>query len=224
MDIKLKEDLEKYLKAKLDPINKKMIEQENARHKQFLEKHFEKYEFLSEKHDSYISQLITLEGVVFGAVVIFSNPEQVSIWLILSVCLILISLIFGIWRQRIAINASYQSHEWNYCQEIKNHWWTRELWKDGTVKTEKEVIEPNIKDREDAYKKTFEYKVLKFFRLNADRIETIFIVSFIAALFLLIMHMAFKAPTLLNSNTSMQNHNRSIPYRDNTGPQRTWIK
>jgi len=110
MDTNLKVDLKKYLKAKLDPINKNMIEQEKARHKQFLEKHFEKYDSLSDKHDFYISQLITLEGVIFGAVVIFSNPEQVSIWLILSVCLILISLIFGIWRQRIAINASYQSH------------------------------------------------------------------------------------------------------------------
>jgi hypothetical protein len=197
MNSDLKTDWDKLLKESLDPINKKMIEQEKERHKQFLERHFEKYDALSEKHDSYISQLITLEGVVFGAVVIFSNPQQISIWLVLSVCLILLSLIFGIWRQRIAVNSSYQSHEWNYYQEIKSHWWTRELWKDETVKTEKELIEPNIKDREDAYKKTVEYKVLKFFRLNADRIEMIFIASLIAALFLLILHMVFKTSVLL---------------------------
>lgn len=222
MDTDLKADFDKYFKEKLDPINKKMIEQEKTRHKQFLEKHFEKYDSLSDKHDSYISQLITLEGVVFGAVVIFSNPQQVSVWLVLSVCLILLSLIFGVWRQRIAINASYQSHEWNYYQEIKNHWWTRELWKDDSVKTEKEVIEPNIKDREDAYKKTTEYKVLKLLKLNADRIETIFIVSFIAALFLLILHMVFKAPTLLGSKSSVQHYNRRIDYGGKAYPQQIW--
>lgn len=197
MNSDLKTDLDKFLKANLEPINKKRIEQERERYKQFLERHFEKYDALSEKHDTYISQLITLEGAVFGAVVIFSNPQQISIWLVLSVCLILFSLIFGIWRQRIAVNASYQSHEWNYYQEIKNHWWTRELWKDETVKTEKELIEPNIRDREHAYEKTVEYKVLKFLRLNADRIEIIFIASFITALFLLILHMVLKTSVLL---------------------------
>lgn len=220
MNTDLKADLDKYFKEKLNPINKKMIEQEKERYKQFLERHFEKYDALSNKHDSYISQLITLEGVVFGAVVIFSNPQQISIWLVLSICLILLSLTFGIWSQRIAVNASYQSHEWNYYQEMRNHWWTRELWKDDTLKTEKEVIEPNIiKYREDAYKKTIEYKVTKFLRLNADRIETIFIVSFIAALFLLIVHMVFKTPVSPSSSYSIQHHNRRVEQRGKANPQ-----
>jgi len=198
MDSDLKADLDKFLKARLDPINKKMVEQEKARHKQFLERHFEKYDQLAERHDSYISQLIALEGVIFGAVIIFTNSQQITVWLVLAVCLILISLIFGIWRQNISIQANYQSHEWNYYQELKNHWWTRELWKDETVKTEKEVIEPNIKNRETAYEKKFSYKFLKFLRLNADRIENIFVISFILSLFLLILHLFFKAPVLLN--------------------------
>jgi len=198
MDTDLKADLDKFMKERLDPINKKMVEQEKARHKHFLERHFEKYDQLAERHDSYISQLITLEGVIFGAVIIFTNSQQITVWLILAVCLILVSLIFGVWRQNISIQANYQSHEWNYYQELKNHWWTRELWKDETVKTEKEVIEPNLEKQEDAYKKKLEYKVLKLLRLNADRIENIFVISLVFSLFLLILHLLFKAPVLLN--------------------------
>jgi len=202
MDTDLKADLDKFLKERLDPINKTMVEQEKARHKQFQERHFEKYDLLAERHDSYISQLITLEGVIFGAVIIFTNSQQITIWLILAVCLILVSLIFGVWRQNISIQANYQSHEWNYYQELKNHWWTRELWKDETVKTEKEVIEPNLEDSETAYKKKFQYKLLKILRLNADRIESIFVISLIVSLFLLILHLLFKAPVLLNPPVS----------------------
>ncbi|MCL5095467.1 MAG: hypothetical protein M1575_01960 [Patescibacteria group bacterium] len=137
MDTNLKVDLDKFLKERLDPINKTMVEQEMVRHKQFMERHFEKYDLLAEMHNSYISQLITLEGVIFGAVIIFTNSQQITIWLISAVCLILVSLIFGVWRQNISIQANYQSHEWNYYQELKNHWWTRELWEDETVKTER---------------------------------------------------------------------------------------
>lgn len=199
MDSNLKADLDKFMKERLDPINKKMVEQEKERHKRFLEQHAEKYERLAERHDNYISQLITLEGVILGATIIFTNAQQVTIWLVLAVCLILISLIFGIWRQKISVEASYQTHEWNYYQELKNHLWTRELWKDDTVKTEKEVIEPNLEKRDGAYKDKFEYKLLKFLRLNADRIEAIFVISFILSLFLLILHLLFKAPVFLNS-------------------------
>jgi hypothetical protein len=198
MNIDLQADLDKFLKEKLDPINKQMVEQENIRHKQFLEKHFEKYNSLGEKHDSHISQLITLEGVILGIVIVFTNSQQVTIWLILAVCLILFSLIFGIWSQSIGIQANYQSHEWDYYQELKNHWFTRELWKDETVKTEKQIIEPNIPDKEIAYKKTLTYKILKFFHLNADRIENIFKLSFVLALFIMILHLLSKAPVLLN--------------------------
>jgi uncharacterized membrane protein len=198
----LKADLDNFLKQRLDPINKKMVEQEKARHKQFLERHFEKYDLLAERHDAYTSQLITLEGVIFGAVIIFTNSQQVTVWLVLAVCLILVSLIFGVWRQNISNQANYQSHEWNYYQELKNHWWIRELWKDEAVKIEKEVIEPNIKDRETAYEKKFSYKLLKFLRLDADRIENIFVISFILALFLLILHLLSKAPVLLNPPVS----------------------
>lgn len=206
MNNDLQADLDKYLKEHLDPINKNMIEQEKARYKQFLEKHFEKYDHLSERHDSYISQLMTLEGVIFGAIILFTNSQQITIWLISAVCLILVSLIFGIWRQNISIQADYQSHEWNYYQELKNHWWLRELWKDETVKTEKELIESSIKDKETDYMKKFSYKLLKFFRLNADRVENIFVVGLILALFLLILHLFFKAPVLLNSpRTAFEN-------------------
>lgn len=202
MNTDLKADLDKFLKERLDPINKKMVEQEKVRHKLFLDRHFEKYDHLAERHDSYISQLITLEGAIFGVVIIFTNSQQITVWLVLAVCLILVSLIFGVWRQNISIQADYQSHEWNYYQELKNHWWARELWKDETVKTEKEIIEPNIKDRETAYEKKFSYKLLKFLRLNADRIENIFVTSFILALFLLILHLLFKTPVLLNPPVS----------------------
>lgn len=58
-----KADLDKYLKVKLDPINKKMIEQEKARHKQFLENHFEKYDSQSKKHDSFIFPRIEIRAL-----------------------------------------------------------------------------------------------------------------------------------------------------------------
>lgn len=198
MDTDLRADLDKFMKEKLDPINGQMVEQEKLRHKQFLEKHFEKYDALGEKHDSHISQLITLEGVILGIIIVFTNSQQVTPWLIVAVCLILISLIFGIWSQSLGIQASYQSHEWNYYQELKSHWFTREIWKDSTVKSEKEIIEPNITDRETAYEKTFMYKVLKTLHLNADRIEAIFKLSFVTALFLMIIHLISKAPILIN--------------------------
>jgi hypothetical protein len=54
-------------------LNKELLDEENNRHKQFLHKHFEKYDFLETKHDSYVTNLITLEGVIFGAVIIFTN-------------------------------------------------------------------------------------------------------------------------------------------------------
>jgi hypothetical protein len=198
MNTDLKADLDKFLKARLDPINKKMVEQEKERHKRFLEQHAEKYEKLAERHDNYIAQLITLEGVILGATIIFTNAQQVTIWLVGAVCLILLSLIFGVWRQRISVEAGYQTHQWNYYQELKSHWWTRELWKDDSVKTEKEVIEPNLEKSDGAYKNKFEYKLLKLFRLNADRVEAVFIVSFLLSLFFLILHLLFKAPSLLN--------------------------
>lgn len=194
MNTDLKADFDKFLKEKLDPINKKMIDQETEKHKQFLEKHFEKYDELADKHDSYISQLINLEGAIFGAVVIFTNSEQITSWLILAVCLILVSLIFGIWRQNIAIESRYQSHEWNYYQELKNHWWSRELWNDESLKTEKEIIEPNLKARETIYEKNFSYKLLKLSYLNADRIENIFKISLIFALSFFIMHLLVISP------------------------------
>lgn len=206
--INYKEDLDNFLKEKLDPINKNMIEQEKLRHKQFLEKHFEKYDILSGKHSSYVSQIITLEGVILGIVVVFTNSQQVTLWLILAVCLILFSLIFGIWSQYIEIKASYQSHEDSYYQELKNHWWTRELWKDETVKTEKEIIEPNLDKTRTGYKNQASYKILKFLRLNADRVENIFIISFVIALSFLIIHLIYKAPNLLNQN--QQSNNVSI--------------
>jgi hypothetical protein len=190
----LKADLDKFPKERFDPINRKMIKQEKERYKQFLEQHVEKYEKLDERHDNYISQLITLEGVILGATIIFTNAQQVTIWLVGAVCLILVSLIFGIWRQKISVEAGYQSHEWDYYQELKSHWWRREeLWKDDSVKIEKKLIEPYLKKTDGSYKNKFEYKLLKLLRLNADRIETVFIVSFLLSLFLLILHLLFKA-------------------------------
>ncbi|OGH16757.1 MAG: hypothetical protein A3C30_00240 [Candidatus Levybacteria bacterium RIFCSPHIGHO2_02_FULL_40_18] len=184
----LKKDLENFLKKQLDPINRRNIEQEKARHERFLEKHAEKSEKLSEKHSSSITQLITLEGVILTAIVIFANPQEATIWLTLGICSILFSLFFGIWLQNIATQADYQSQEWDYEQEMKHYWWSRELWKDETVKTEKEVVEPHLKEREDAYKKTFTYKVLKFFHLNHDRVENIFKTLFLISLLFLILH------------------------------------
>lgn len=63
---------------------------------------------------------------------------------------------------------------------------------------------------------------MKLLKLNADRIETIFIVTFIAALFLLILHMVFKAPTLLGPNSSVQNYNRRIEQSGKANPQQVW--
>lgn len=189
MNPELKANLDEYLKEKMAPLNKQMIEQEKARHSQYLEKHFEKYDELANKHDTYINQLITLEGAILGGVVVFTSPEQNTIWMMFSVCLILISIIFGIIRQNMAITSGYQSHEWNYANELKNHWWTRELWKDDSVKMEKDLMSKHVDGMETSYKKKFSYKILKFFRLNADRIEFIFVTTFIISLILLIVHL-----------------------------------
>jgi hypothetical protein len=184
------QDLEKSLKQQFESINKKMIDQEKVKHDAFLEKHFDKYDVLSEKQSSFRSQLITLEGVILAAVIVFTNNESVTIWLILSVCLILISIFFGIWSQDMSIQASYQTHEDDYSQELKRHWWLRELWGDSSVKTEKEFIGKHLEEREGAYKKKFEYKILKVLHLNADRVELIFKLTFIFALFFLILHIS----------------------------------
>ncbi len=75
----LKNDLERFIKQQTDPINKKMIEQEKARHDAFLEKHFDKYDTLAERQNSFRSQLITLEGVIFAAIVIFTSGQSVTL-------------------------------------------------------------------------------------------------------------------------------------------------
>lgn len=184
----LKRDLEDFMKKQLEPINRNNIEQEKARHERFLERHSEMAEKLSERHSSSVSQLITLEGAILATVVVFGKPEELTIWLILGICSILFSLFFGVWLQNIAIQANYQSHEWEYEQEMRHHWWTRELWNDGSVKAEKELVEPHLNERADAYKKTFTYKVLKLFHLNHDRVENTFKISFLISLLFFILH------------------------------------
>jgi len=202
MDNNLKANLSKFLEKKFDPINKRMLEQEKERHKQFLKQHFEKYDVLAQRHSSYIYQLITLEGGILAAIIVFTNSQQITIWFTIAVFLILLSLAFGIWRQHLSIQASYQIHQQDYCWGLESHWWTRELWKDETVKKEKEIIEPNLKKSEIDYKNTLSYKVLKLFRLNADRVENVFVISFVFALFFLILHLLFKVPILLSLLTS----------------------
>ncbi|MEK7549160.1 MAG: hypothetical protein AAB496_01575 [Patescibacteria group bacterium] len=187
-DEELRKDLENFLKKQLEPINRINLEQERERHTRFLEKHAEKAEKLSERHSSSIYQLITLEGVILAAVVVFGNPEEATSWLILGISSILISLFFGVWLQNISTQSGYQSQEWEYQQEMESHWWRRELWKDDSVKTEKELIEPHLKERANAYKKTFTYKILKFFHLNHDRVENIFKITFLISLLFLILH------------------------------------
>lgn len=182
------DDLKANLDKSLQQVNDKMLEQERSRHDEFLNKHFEKYDVLSEKASSSISQLMTLEGVMFAAIVILSNPEHATLWLFLGISSILVSLFFGVWSQKISIQSMYQSHEDGYYQELKNNWWKRELWGDKTIAAEKELIEPHIKDLENSYKKTYSYKILNLFRLNADRIENIFRGAFMLSILLLIIH------------------------------------
>src|SRR6185369_3369660 len=127
------------------------------------------------------------EGAILTAVVVFGKPQEATLWLIIAICLILISIFFGVWLQSIATQAEYQSHEWEYQQEMKHNWFVRELWKDD-IKAEKELIEPYLNEREYAYKKTFTYKFLKIFHLNHDRIENIFKITFLISLLFLIIH------------------------------------
>jgi len=192
------DSIDKYIEEKLASLRLKMIEQENIRHNQFLDHHFKKYTKLAEKHDSYISQLITLESAILGATVIFTNSQQVTVWLIIANILTIVSLGFGVWSQRLAVESGYQSLEWNYVQEERNHLRSRELWKDSTLEYDKDLIETELNKQEIAFQKKIEYKLLKALHLNADRVANIFIVSFIFSLLLLIMHLIFKAPVLLN--------------------------
>ena len=187
-DEDLKKNLESYLKKQLEPINRKNIEAEMEKHQRFRDKHAAKSEKLAEKHSAFISQLITLEGAILTAVIIFGKPEEATNWIVLAISFILISIFFGVWVQNIGAQADYQSQEWEYQQELEHHWWTRELWKDETVKAEKELIEQHLKDRENAYKSTFTYKILKFFNLTHDRVENIFKITFLISLVFLILH------------------------------------
>lgn len=196
--IDLKKDLEKFIKQQIEPINKKMIEQEKAKHSAFMEKHFDKYDTLSERQNSFRSQLITLEGVIFAAIVIFTNSQNVSIWLIAAITLILISIFFGIWAQDMFIASSYQSHEWNYVQAVRGHWWLRELWGDKTIQEEKALVEPELQKTEGLFKKKITYKLLKILHLNADRIDNLFKITFILALFMLIVHIFSSSVSPLN--------------------------
>jgi len=187
----LKKDFEQYSFEHLNPINQKNIEQEKNRHDKFLEKHGEKYEKLSEKHSAFIFQLITLQSVILTAIVLFSNPEDVTVWIILAICSILVSLFFGVWLQNLSIQADYQNHQWEYKCEMESHWWSRKLWKDNTVEEEKKLFESELKEMDDRYMKTFTYKVLKFLHLNHDRIENIFKITFLISLLLLIIHYTY---------------------------------
>jgi hypothetical protein len=186
----LKKDFESTFKKLIDPINQKMIEQEKTKHDEFLKKHFEKYDRLHDRDLASIYQLITLGGVIFTAIIIFNKPDNATLWLTLAICSILVSLFFGVWLLYISIQAGYQSHENDYLQEMRHHWWTRELWKDNSVKTEKEITEPHLKEEEERhdYKKKFTYKALKFLHLNADRVENIFRLTLLLAFFFLILH------------------------------------
>ncbi len=184
----LKKDLENFLEKKLEPINLQNIEREKERHQTFMDRHSEKSEKLAEKHSNSITQLITLEGVILTAIVVFGKPEEATVWLIRGIVLILVSLIFGIWLQTIGTQADLQSWEWEYQQELNSHWWRRELWKDSTVKYEKAMIEPHLKEGEEEYKEKINYKIMKLFNLNYDRIENIFKITFLVSLLFLIIH------------------------------------
>ncbi len=185
----IQEDLNKYLDEKMAPFYQQALEQERQRHQKFLDKHFKDYEAVGHKHDSYIAQLITLEGAIFGALIIFTDSKQITGWILSALCLILISIIFGIFRQGMAIQAIYDSLELEYSHEMKSHWSSRELWKDETLAWEKKLVGENTFDQEPSYKKRFAFKLLKFFRLNADRIENIFLSTFVIALILLIINL-----------------------------------
>lgn len=205
----LKKDFNQYSFEHLNPINQKNIEQERNRYNKFLERHGEKYEKLSEKHSAFISQLITLQSVILTAIVLFAKPEEVTVWIILAICSILVSLFFGVWLQNISIQADYQNHQWEYKCEMEHHWWSRALWKDTTVKEERKLIEPHLKECEYDYEKTFTYKVLKVLHLNRDKIENIFKITFLISLFLLIIHF------MSNPFISKSTHNKSPFYNKN---------
>jgi NAD+--asparagine ADP-ribosyltransferase len=106
----------------------------------------------------------------------------------------LISLIFGAFRQNISIKASYQSHQWDYDNELQHHSMMRNILRDNTLEMEKEIVQLQTRIN---YKKDFSYKVLKFLRLNADRVENIFIICFIVSLVFLIIHLLSKVPVTI---------------------------
>lgn len=181
----------------VDNFNINMIKEEKKRYEIFLKKYYDKFDVIEKKHDSYISQLITLEGVIFGAVVIFTSSDQFTFWLILAVCFILLSLIFGILRQSISIKGDYESQTWNYKFELESHWSLREIWKDDSVKNEKDFFKPKLDKKEEYTRNKFSYKILRFLHLDLDKIEFIFVVTFILSLFFLIINLIFRVPILL---------------------------
>jgi len=193
MNSDLQRDFERFAKEHLDPISKNMVEQERVRLTQDLEKFQEESRLLIHKHHTHISQLITLESIIFGAIIIFTNTEQVTLFLIISIVLILVSLIFGIWSQSLSDKEGFQANQWSYNERLRSSWMIREIWKDPTVKKEREMLESYLKDYMQLFKTTLWQKALTIFRLNADLVDNIFVFSFIISLGFLIFHFVIRA-------------------------------
>lgn len=191
IDQQLKQDLDKFMEERMAPIRQKMIEQERKRYEEVVKQYQIKGEKLSDRTNNFYSQIITLEGVIVGAVVLFMG-NQSTIWVAIALILLVVSIVFGIWSQRLSLISAYWIHQFEHKNNLKSHWWTRELWGDDTVKTEKEIIEPHLEKEDD--KKELKLDLLKILHLNADKVEKIFIASFIIALLFFIVHIIIKIP------------------------------
>lgn len=153
----------------------------------FLERHQDKFETLKSNHSQFIWQIITLEGVIFGGIMLFQDKSTVTISLFISLLCLILSIIIGVILQRLRIDSDYWSHDFRYKLRKGSNEFARKLWKDVTLDWEKEITK-NINLEESTNSREFINKIFTKLHLTQERIELGFVVFFIISLIFLFIH------------------------------------
>ena len=182
VDEDLRKAAEKIVEQRIAPIREKMLADEKSRHDKALDEITKGWPILEEKSEKFVAQVISLEGVMFGAVVIFTNTQNITVFLLFALISMIISMAFGVWSQDIAIKAKQWSIQFDWDNEMKRNWMFRESWKDKSIEFEKQLC----KSSTDLMMKKPEYKLLKMF--------------FILSLILLVIHFLSKPNIIFPSS------------------------
>lgn len=91
-------DFDQYKKEILVPIKENALQQENERFKEKMEEITQDGKDLIKSIYDFRSQIITLEGVIFTAIIVFISNNS-TLWLLSALISLVISMLFGIWSQ-----------------------------------------------------------------------------------------------------------------------------